>query len=70
MRPETLLEIARRNGYALPVDSVEGLEALYEYRDFDYFIEVFMLTSGALERAEDFRQIVVEYAAEPEALYA
>jgi len=64
VRPETLLEIARRNGYALPADSVEGLRALYEYRDFAHFIEVFMLTSGALEHEEDFRQIVVDYAAE------
>jgi aminodeoxyfutalosine deaminase len=64
VRPETLLEIARRNGYALPVDSVEGLQALYEYRDFEHFLEVFLLTAHALERAEDFQQIVVEYAAE------
>jgi aminodeoxyfutalosine deaminase len=64
VRPKTLLEIARRNGYALPVDSVEDLRALYEYRDFARFIEVFMLTSTALEREEDFRQIVVEYAEE------
>ena len=64
VRPETLLEIARRNGYALPVDSAEGLHALYEYSDFAHFIEVFMLTSGALEREDDFRRITVEYAAE------
>jgi len=64
VRPETLLEIARRNGYALPVDSAEGVRALYEYRDFAHFIEVFMLTSGALDREDDFRRIVVEYAAE------
>jgi aminodeoxyfutalosine deaminase len=64
VRPETLLEIARRNGYALPVDSVEGLRALYEYSDFAHFIEVFMLTSGALEHEGDFRQITVEYAEE------
>jgi aminodeoxyfutalosine deaminase len=64
VRPETLLQIARRNGYGLPVDSVDGLQALYEYRDFEHFIEVFMLTSSALERAEDFQQIVVEYAEE------
>src|SRR5439155_23276667 len=48
----------------LPVDSVEDLRALYEYRDFAHFIEVFMLTSTALDHAEDFRQIVVEYAEE------
>jgi len=64
VRPETLLEIARRNGYALPVDSAEGVRALYQYRDFAHFIEVFMLTSGALDREDDFRRIVVEYAAE------
>jgi aminodeoxyfutalosine deaminase len=64
VRPETLLAIAQRNGYALPVESVEGVRALYEYRDFGHFIEVFMLTSGALQREDDFRQIVVEYAAE------
>ena len=64
VQPETLLAIARRNGYELPTDSVEGLRALYEYRDFAHFIEVFMLTSGALEREGDFRQIMVEYAAE------
>jgi aminodeoxyfutalosine deaminase len=64
MRPETLLEVARRNGYALPVDSAEGVRALYQYRDFAHFIEVFMLTAGALETEDDFRRLVVEYAEE------
>lgn len=67
VRPETLLEIARRNDYALPADTVEGIAALYEFRDFAHFIEVWMLTTGALRRAEDFRQIVVDYAAEASA---
>jgi aminodeoxyfutalosine deaminase len=30
VRPETLLEIARRNDYALPADTVEGLALLYD----------------------------------------
>jgi aminodeoxyfutalosine deaminase len=64
VRPGTLLQIARRNGYDLPVESADGVRALYEYRDFAHFIEVFMLTSGALEHEDDFRRIVVEYAAE------
>src|SRR5262249_6147817 len=46
VRPKTLLQIAARNGYALPVETEEEVEALYEYRDFAHFIEVFMLTSG------------------------
>ena len=64
VRPETLLEIARRNDYALPADTVEGLAALYEYRDFEHFIEVWILTTNALRTRDDFRQVVVDYAAE------
>ena len=64
VRPETLLEIARRNDYALPADTVEGLTALYEYRDFEHFIEVWILTTNALRTRDDFRQVVVDYAAE------
>jgi aminodeoxyfutalosine deaminase len=64
VRPETLLEIARRNEYALPADTVEGLAKLYDYRDFAHFIEVWILTTFALRTHEDFRQVVLEYAAE------
>jgi len=64
VRPATLLEIARRNDYALPADTVEGLAALYEYRDFEHFIEIWILTTNALQTAVDFRQVVVDYAAE------
>lgn len=60
VRPETLRTIAKRNDYALPDD----LESLYRFRDFAHFIEVFVLTLGALQRYDDFRQIVVEYAEE------
>jgi aminodeoxyfutalosine deaminase len=64
VRPETLLEIARRNDYALPADTVEGLAELYEYRDFEHFIEVWVLTTNALRTRGDFRRVVVDYAAE------
>jgi aminodeoxyfutalosine deaminase len=60
VRPATLREIAKRNDYALP----DNLESLYSFRDFRHFIEVFELTAGALSRYDDFRQIVVDYAAE------
>jgi aminodeoxyfutalosine deaminase len=64
VRPRTLLEIARRNDYPLPVDTEEELAALYDFRDFDRFIEVWVLTTNALRTADDFRRVVVEYAAE------
>jgi aminodeoxyfutalosine deaminase len=62
--PETLLEIARRNAYHLPVATVAELGALYRYRDFAHFIEVWTLTTNALRRYDDFRQVVLDYAAE------
>jgi aminodeoxyfutalosine deaminase len=64
VRAATLLEIARRNDYALPADTVEGLASLYDYRDFAHFIEIWILTTNALQKRDDFRQVVVDYAAE------
>ena len=64
VRPKTLLEIARRNDFALPADTAEGIQELYDFRDFDHFIEVWILTTNALRTAEDFRRVVVEYAEE------
>jgi aminodeoxyfutalosine deaminase len=64
VRPQTLLEIARRNDYPLPADTVEVLAELYEYRDFEHFIEVWILTTNALRTRDDFRQVVTDYAAE------
>ena len=64
VRPETLLEIANRNDYALPGTTVGEIAALYDYRDFEHFIEVWVLTTNALRTADDFRQVVVDYAGE------
>jgi aminodeoxyfutalosine deaminase len=64
IRPATLLDIARRNGESLPATSVEELERLYEFTDFAHFIDVWILTTNCLRTRDDFRQVVVDYAAE------
>jgi aminodeoxyfutalosine deaminase len=64
VRAATLLEIARRNDYPLPADTVEGLASLYGFRDFEHFIETWILTTNAMRTADDFRQVVVDYAGE------
>lgn len=64
VRAATLLEIARRNDYPLPGETVEELAGLYAFRDFAHFVEVWILTTNALRTAEDFTQVVVDYAAE------
>jgi len=70
VRPATLLRIARKNGYRLPADSVEGLEELFRFRDFMQFINTWIAVTPALQTADDFRQIVVDYAAEASCLGA
>jgi aminodeoxyfutalosine deaminase len=60
VRPDTLRAVAKRNDYALP----DNLESLYRFRDFAHFIEVWILTTNALQTAEDFRQVVTDYAGE------
>jgi len=64
VRAQTLLEIAKRNDYALPANTVEGLAELYRFTDFRHFIEVWILTTNALKQERDYRQMVVDYAAE------
>src|SRR4029079_10597338 len=60
VRADTLRAIAKRNDYALPDD----LESLYRFRDFRHFIEVWILTTNALQTEDDFRRMVVDYAEE------
>ncbi|HEX9552058.1 MAG TPA: hypothetical protein VF983_02540 [Streptosporangiaceae bacterium] len=64
VRPAALLRFARRNGVALPADSVEELARIYEFHDFRHFLDVWWMTTGALLTESDFRQVVVDYAAE------
>jgi aminodeoxyfutalosine deaminase len=64
IRPPTLLEIAGRNGVDLGVTTVDGVQELLRFRDFEHFIEVWLLTTAAVRTEADFRQVVTAYAAE------
>jgi len=64
VKPATLLDMAHRNGLPLPADTVDGIKKLYEFTDFAHFIEVWILTTNVMRTADDFRQLVVDYAAE------
>jgi aminodeoxyfutalosine deaminase len=59
-----LLEIARRNGCALPADDAASLARLMEFRDFEHFIEMWIATTNVIRTERDFREIVVAYARE------
>jgi aminodeoxyfutalosine deaminase len=64
VRPHTLIELARSNGFELPAQTPEELAELYRFRDFAHFIEVWILTTNVLRHADDFRRITVDYAGE------
>jgi aminodeoxyfutalosine deaminase len=64
VRPQTLLEIAHRNDVALPVETAEELRQLFRFTDLSHFIDVWFLVTAALQTADDFRQITVDYAEE------
>ena len=62
--PETLLTLARRNGVALPADTVEGLRAWFTFRDFDHFIEIYLTITRCLRTVEDYELIAYEFGVE------
>ncbi|MBX5446966.1 MAG: adenosine deaminase [Acidothermus cellulolyticus] len=62
VEPATVLDIAARNGLALPVSTVDELSALYRVTTFSDFLRLWILTTNVLRKAEDFSQVVVDYA--------
>jgi aminodeoxyfutalosine deaminase len=64
VRAHTLIDLARNNGFELPAATPEELAELYRFRDFDHFIEVWIMTTNVLRHADDFRRITVDYAGE------
>jgi aminodeoxyfutalosine deaminase len=64
VRPRALIEMAARNGVPLPTDDEEELAKLYQFRDFEHFGELWMMTTAVIRTERDFRQVVVSYAAE------
>jgi aminodeoxyfutalosine deaminase len=61
--PAALIAAARRNGFALPCDSVEALAEYMRFTDFEHFIAAWMATTRALRTEQDYRELVVDYAA-------
>ena len=64
VRPERLLELGRRNDVRLPARTAAGLERFCRFSGFDRFIAVWVKTTSVLRHGRDFREIVVDYAAE------
>jgi adenosine deaminase len=61
IRPETLLQLARRHHVALPADNLDDLKAWYVFRDFPHFAEVYQTLSKCVRTPEDIEFITREF---------
>lgn len=64
VRAKDLFEMATRNRFPLPVADESELARLYRFRDFGHFLELWRMTTPAIQTDRDFRQVVVSYAEE------
>ena len=58
----TLLRLAARNGVGLPARSEAELRDWMRFRDLEHFVAVWKAVTSVLQRAEDFRELLVDYA--------
>lgn len=61
IRPETVLKLALRNGESLPADTVDGLKAWYDFRNFEHFVEVYVAVTKCIRTPEDIELLIREF---------
>lgn len=61
IRPETLLELAERNGVELPARTVAELREWYAFRNFDHFVEVYLAAAGCIQTPADVERIASDF---------
>jgi aminodeoxyfutalosine deaminase len=62
--PRTLLKLAQHNHVSLPADDEAGLTKFYRFRDFDQFLETYLMITKCLRTSDDYRLIAYEYGSE------
>jgi len=61
IRPETVLELARRNEVTLPANTLDGLREWYRFRDFPHFVQIYVAITKCLKTADDLEFIAREF---------
>jgi len=61
--PETVWELAARNGVRLPAGTLDEWRSFYRFRDFDHFIEVYIAATAALREPGDWAFLVERFLA-------
>lgn len=63
LEPEQLVQLARRNGIALPTYDVATLRETYVFSQLQDFLDVYYENLGVLRTAEDFHDLAAAYLA-------
>lgn len=58
---ETVYQMAQRNQVSLPATSLEEWKSFYKFRDFNHFIEIYLIASRSMQTAEDFAWMVEQF---------
>ena len=61
LEPELMFELARRNGVAIPFDSVEAVRAAYDFSNLQDFLDIYYAGANVLQTEEDFHDLAVAY---------
>ncbi|MBT7072724.1 MAG: adenosine deaminase [Anaerolineae bacterium] len=60
----TIWELAQRNKVTLPAVSLEEWKSMYAFRDFDHFLDIYLLATQCMQTAEDFAFMLDRFLAE------
>ncbi len=58
---ELVFRLAQRNSVTLPASTLDGLRALYEFRDFNHFIEIYVMAVSTMKTSDDFADIAEDF---------
>lgn len=61
LEPEMVMDLAARNGIALPYDSAESLRRAYVFQDLQSFLDVYYAGCSVLVTEDDFYDLTLAY---------
>ena len=62
--PRTLIKLAHRNQVNLPVNDEASLAEFYRFRNFEHFLESYLMITKCLRTLDDYRLIAYEFGCE------
>lgn len=61
LEPELMMTLAKRNGVALPYESVEAIRAAYQFTDLQSFLDLYHIGTEVVITEQDFYDMTMAY---------